>query len=153
MNRARFTAALVAGCTLAFVAVSGALAASPQQIYADYADNGRLDGNYSKSDLQRALKSAVVQGYGHGQTQGLKPAIKDQITTTTTTPPPTPPPATTTTTEPSSPTTAEGSLGAPPVKKSGGLPFTGLDLGLIALGAFSLLLFGAALRRFARQKP
>ena len=38
------------------IGAPGALAASPQQIYKDYADNGRLDGHYTKSDLQRALR-------------------------------------------------------------------------------------------------
>jgi hypothetical protein len=33
-----------------------------------------------------------------------------------------------------------------------GLPFTGMDLGLITAGAMLLLAFGAALRRFARAK-
>jgi hypothetical protein len=34
----------------------------------------------------------------------------------------------------------------------GGLPFTGVDLGLITAGALLLLAFGAALRRFARAR-
>jgi hypothetical protein len=134
-------AALAAGCAVALVAVSGAFAASPQTIYNDYADNGKLDRTYSKRDLQGALKSAVVQQYGHGQSQGLKPAVKTKITKKTTT--------VTKTTQPKS---AQGVLGAPAVKKSGGLPFTGLDLGLITFGAIALLLFGAALRRLARHK-
>jgi hypothetical protein len=134
-------AALAAGCVVALIAVSGALGASPQTIYNDYADNGKLDRTYSKRDLQGALKSAVVQQYGHGQTQGLKPAIKTKITKKPTT--------MVTKTQPKP---AQGVLAATPVKKSGGLPFTGLDLGLIALGAVSLLLFGATLRRLARHK-
>jgi hypothetical protein len=138
-HRARIIVALAAGCAIALLVVSGAFAATPQKIYADYADNGQLNGTYSKADLQRALQSAVVQGYGHGQTQGLKPAIKNQITKTSTTTTPTQ-------------TSGQGVLAAPPVKSSGGLPFTGLDLGLITVGALALLLFGAALRRFARHK-
>jgi hypothetical protein len=142
MRYGRITAALVAASIAALIAVSAALAASPQKIYADYANNGRIDGTYSNSDLQRALTSAVVQQYGHGQTQGLKPAVKTKITKNTTTG-----------TKTSKPTKAQGALAAPPVKtESGGLPFTGLDLGLITLGAISLLLFGAALRRFARHR-
>ena len=39
----------------------------------------------------------------------------------------------------------------PPVHR-GGLPFTGLDLGLISFGAVLLLGFGAALRRFGRAR-
>jgi hypothetical protein len=40
----------------------------------------------------------------------------------------------------------------PPPKTHGGLPFTGMDLGLITFGALLLLTFGATLRRFARAK-
>jgi hypothetical protein len=40
----------------------------------------------------------------------------------------------------------------PPPKTHGGLPFTGMDLGLITFGAILLLAFGATLRRFARSK-
>jgi hypothetical protein len=40
----------------------------------------------------------------------------------------------------------------PPVPTPPGLPFTGMDLGLISFGAVLLLAFGAALRRFARSK-
>jgi hypothetical protein len=40
----------------------------------------------------------------------------------------------------------------PPLKTHGGLPFTGMDLGLITFGAVLLLGFGAALRRFARSR-
>src|SRR5256714_10653757 len=38
----------------------------------------------------------------------------------------------------------------PPLKTHGGLPFTGMDLGLLTAGAILLLSFGASLRRFAR---
>jgi hypothetical protein len=41
---------------------------------------------------------------------------------------------------------------APPPPTPGGLPFTGMDLGLITFGAVLLLAFGATLRRFARSK-
>ncbi len=40
----------------------------------------------------------------------------------------------------------------PPVKTHGGLPFTGMDLGLITAGAIMLLALGAGLRRFARAR-
>ena len=40
----------------------------------------------------------------------------------------------------------------PPLKTHGGLPFTGMDLGLITAGAILLLSFGAALRRLARAR-
>ena len=53
-----------------FAAAPAAFAASPQQIYRDYADNGRLDHQYSKGDLQRALKYAALQGYSKVGVQG-----------------------------------------------------------------------------------
>ena len=40
----------------------------------------------------------------------------------------------------------------PPPPTPPGLPFTGMDLGLITAGALVLLAFGAGLRRFARSK-
>jgi hypothetical protein len=39
----------------ALLTAGPAAAASPQKIYKDLADNGRLDGNYSRADLARAL--------------------------------------------------------------------------------------------------
>lgn len=75
--RAGVTALVVA---LLLVGATNAFAATPSQIYQDYADNGRLDKQYSKSDLQRALKSAVVQGYGKPNvTTEVKPKIQRQL--------------------------------------------------------------------------
>jgi len=55
---------VVCACVLAaFAVVPAALAASPQQIYRDYAADSRLDGRYSTADLQRALGFATLQGY------------------------------------------------------------------------------------------
>ena len=48
----RFTVWGVMACAVLVLAGS-ALAATPQQIYRDYADNGRLDHKYSQADLQR----------------------------------------------------------------------------------------------------
>lgn len=111
------------------IAVPGALAATPEEIYRDYADNGRLDGDYSVRDLQRALKDAVVQGYGGPKGQVFEPKVKKKIREQVKPP-----------------------LAVAPVKKKGGaLPFTGLDLALITIGGASLLAFGAGLRRFARR--
>src|ERR1044072_3544452 len=47
-----------------------ALAATPQQIYRDYAQHGRLTHNYSRSDLERALRDAALQGYPRVGVQG-----------------------------------------------------------------------------------
>jgi hypothetical protein len=39
----------------------GALAATPPEIRADYADNGRLDQQYRRADLERALRDATLE--------------------------------------------------------------------------------------------
>ena len=53
--------ALAALCLLVFA--GSASAATPQRIYRDLADNGRLDHHYSKQDINRALHVAAVQRY------------------------------------------------------------------------------------------
>ena len=112
MRRVRTTAVLLATCAALLIGASAAIAASPRQIYNDYVAHGRFTHHYSQADMQRALHSTLLQGYGHGHHLPL---------------PPTPP-------------------------NHGGLPFTGMDLGLITFGAVLLLAFGATLRRFARSK-
>lgn len=143
MGRNRITAAIVVLSAAALIAVSGALAASPQTIYRDYADNGRLDGTYSQPDLERALNDAVVQAYGEPDQEGLKPEVEKEVDQGTT--------------GGTSGGTTGGGTGAggtspEAVQTTGGLPFTGLDLSLIVAGAFGLMLLGGALRRFARQR-
>jgi hypothetical protein len=142
MGRIRIKAAVVFLSAAALIAATGALAASPQAIYRDYADNGRLDGKYSSSDLDRALTNAVVQAYGNDKQKGLKPAVEKQIKNT----------KGQTSGGQSNGSQSAGGTSPAAVKTSGGLPFTGLDLSLITLGAFGLILLGAALRRFARQR-
>ena len=67
----RFIVLGVLACAVGmFAAAPAAFAATPQQIYRDYADNGRLDHQYSKGDLQRALKYAALQGYSKVGVQG-----------------------------------------------------------------------------------
>jgi len=108
---------LVCGVGL-FAAAPAAFGATPQQIYKDYADNGKLDQQYSKADLQRALKSAALQGYPRVGVQGA----------------------------------VQQALGAQAVKTHGGLPFTGLDLTLLAAGGAILLAAGALLRKFGKAR-
>jgi len=101
----RFIVLGVLACAVGMFASAPAFAASPQQVYRDYADNGRLDHQYSKADLQRALKYAALQA-----------------------------------------------LGAEAVKTNGGLPFTGLDLGLMAAGGAVLLVAGASMRKLGTTR-
>jgi hypothetical protein len=117
------------------IAVPAGLAATPQQIYRDFADNGKLDGHYTKADLQRAQNNLLIQGYRPTKQKGLKHAIKKKSNTN----------------KQGQIKGANKKVGVAPVKKSGGLPFTGVDLALISIGGVSLLAFGASLRRFARR--
>lgn len=111
---------------LALMVVSVGTAASPNEIYADYADNARLDRTYSDSDLRNALNDAAVQGYGKPTvTPGMRGEIEEQLGTE--------------------------DVGA--VGRTGGtLPFTGVDLALLTVGAGSLLLLGLGFRRLGRVR-
>lgn len=60
----------VIACAVAAMIAPAALAATPQQIYRDYAQHGRLTHNYSRNDLQRTQKDAALQGYSHVGLQG-----------------------------------------------------------------------------------
>jgi len=122
-----FRAAAAFAVTVALGAATSASAATPRQIYKDFADNGRLDHQYSKSDLERALHSAVLGGYGNRNvTNRLKPTIRQKLS------------------QPSS-------AGLQSARK-GGLPFTGLDLAWLVGGGLLLIGTGLALRRFERGK-
>ena len=143
MGRSRMKAALVMLSAAALIAAPGAFSATPQEIYRDYADNGRLDNAYTPADLERALENAAVQAYGKPGTGGLKPAVEEEIDST---------PVGTTGGTNGGTAGGQASGGTSPVQSSGGLPFTGLDLSLIAAGALGLILFGAALRRVARHR-
>ena len=100
------------------VAAPAAVAATPQQIYRDYADNGKLDQSYTKAELQSALKYAAAQGYPRVGVQGA----------------------------------VQQALGAQAVKTSGGLPFTGLDLALMAVGSLLLVAAGTTLRKLGHAR-
>ena len=131
MRRGRFVTGVSTLAAAALIGAPGAMAASPQQIYKDYADNGRLDHKYSQGDLQRALKNAVFQGYKPQGGGNLAPTIKKQSS------------------HPSS-----GVLGSqlPAAHPAGTLPFTGVDLALMTAGGLALLGLGAGMRRLGRSK-
>jgi hypothetical protein len=131
MRRGRFIAGVSVLAAAALFGAPGAMAASPQQIYKDYADNGRLDHHYSQADLQRALKNAVFQGYKPQGGGNLPATVKKQSS------------------HPSS-----GVLGSqlPAAKHAGTLPFTGVDLALMTAGGLGLLGLGAGMRRLGRSK-
>ena len=126
MRRGRVVTVGIVTIAVALVAASAAIAASPRQIYADFADNGRLDGNYSAGDLERALADAEGQGYpGAGQSPA-RAAIKNRLG-------------------------QRGAAAGAPVR-AGTLPFTGVDLVLLTSGAVFLLLVGWSFRRLGRAR-
>lgn len=102
-------------CALAFAGPTAA--ASPQRIYKDLADNGRLDGRYSDADIARAFNLDRVVA-----TDQRRPAQAEAQAPL----PPAPRQA-----ERSDPT----------------IPFTGLDVALLIVGGGPLLLIGIGLRR------
>jgi hypothetical protein len=120
--------AVLAVAVVALLVAPTALAATPEQIYRDYADDSRLDGSYTGTELQAALQSPVVQGYGRQEVvTGLQPAIQSQIA-------------------------AQQQPPLQAVRESEGLPFTGLDLALLTAGGLFLLAFGVSMRRLAKAK-
>ena len=117
MRRRFFVGAVSACAAFLLFGAPAALGATPQQIFRDYSQHGRFTHNYSRADLQRALRDAALQGYPHVGVQGA----------------------------------VQQALGARAVK-SGGLPFTGLDLALMSAGGALLLGAGTGLRRLGRAK-
>jgi hypothetical protein len=112
---------------VALLAAPAALAATPEQIYRDFAEDRRLDGQYSVSDLEAAQQDPIVQGYKRAEvTTELRPVIARRI--------------------------AAQEQPLEEAVERGGLPFTGLDLALLTAGALFLLAFGVSLRRLAKAK-
>jgi hypothetical protein len=147
MNAARVTAAAALLASLALVGTTAAIAATPGQIYRDYADNGRLDGNYTPAELKAALKDAVIQQYGGPAAESATPTIKKFVAKKAAVKK-----AVVKKAAPQKAAPKKAAAFAPaPVKKTGPLPFTGLDLALITIGGISMLLLGAGVRRFARR--
>jgi hypothetical protein len=122
---------IVCASLLAGGAFAGpAAAASSSQIYSDFAKHGKISGQYSRAELEAALKDALVEGYGAPSGAALAPAVRKELRHSAT-------------------------LGAQKqivrtAVAGGALPFTGVDLGLIAIGGASLLLLGGSLRRLGR---
>lgn len=54
-----------------------ALAATPQEIYNDFADNGVLDGNYTTAEIEAVFTDPVVIQYGD---QATLDALRDYLT-------------------------------------------------------------------------
>ena len=116
-----------------------AAAATPQQIYADAADNGRLDHQYSRADLARARRDATLAGYGNQlivikvKTPPSGPAATQVVK-----PPPSGPAATQVVKTKATPP-------APPPSRSA-LPFTGSELATFVALGIALVAGGFLLR-------
>jgi hypothetical protein len=101
-----------------------AAAATPQQVYRDLADNGRLDRTYSRADIERAFGNPSIPAYARPERVTRAPQAH---------PPRSVPTAT--------------------VEGGRTLPFSGLDVALFGAVGGPLLLFGASMRHFARARP
>jgi hypothetical protein len=122
MCRRALTAA-VASAAFALLAAGNAGAATPQQIYRDLADNGRLDRTYSRGDMERAFGSnPTIPGY----IRPRKPPLR-------------------------TPQGRRAPEARPSADSEGSsLPFTGLDVALFGAVGGPLLLLGAGVRRLNR---
>ena len=107
---------LVSAVLLFLLVLTGvAVAATPQDIYNDYADNGKLDQTYTKAELQAYLNDATIHQYGDPTiVAALDDLVNDMLRNE--------------------------------------FPFTGAQLGLIALAAVVLIGGGFGLRRLTRKR-
>ena len=122
MSGYRRLAAVGAVAALALLGAGTAFAATPQEIYRDLADNGRLDGRYTRAEVERAFNLRQVLRTDTQPTVPRKPIA-----------------------------VAPGTEGAPPPpvtrRTERRVPFSALDAALLFAGGGPLLLIGAGLRR------
>lgn len=179
MRRGRIITVAIAACAVFLLTVSSAFAATPRQIYADLADNGKLDTAYTRADLQNAALDASVQGYGGTVVGTLKPVANVAGAVATVCGSSSASGGTNGTSagmngakcgksytcagvKGTSRTSGTGSTGAPGSHKcgvagvqhtaAGTLPFTGQQLSLFLVLGLMLVASGLLLRRTAREK-
>ena len=70
MKRVIIFSMIVAALVMAFSGVALAAKTTPQDIYNDYADNGKLDGKYTKAELTAYLNDATTAQYADDATKG-----------------------------------------------------------------------------------
>jgi len=113
-----------------------ALAASPQDVYNDYADNAKLDGTYTETELEAYLNDATVHQYGSADVltplDALVTKLLDAMDAGD-----------------DFATALAKALGTD-TDGRGEFPFTGMELIVIGLGAALLIGGGLTLRRVAR---
>jgi hypothetical protein len=123
MSGHRRLAAVGAVAALALLGAGSAFAATPQKIYRDLADNGRLNGNYTRADIERAFNlRQVLRTDEQPTTAPRKPIAVARA--------------------------GEATQSPRAVKRSERrVPFSVLDVALLVAGGGPLLLIGAGLRR------
>ncbi len=128
----KIVAILVFAAAGLLVLASVTLAATPRDIYNDYAVDGRLDGPYTKAEVEAYLNDATVRQYGDVGTLGSLDALLQGALPYL-----------------ESGDTLADALAKATAGETGGrgsFPFTGLPLVALALGALGVL-SGIALRR------
>jgi hypothetical protein len=123
MSGHRRLAAVGAVAALALLGAGSAFAATPQKIYRDLADNGRLDGKYTRADIERAFNLRQVLRTDEQPTTAPRRPIA----------------------------VAPAGEAAQPIRavkrSERRVPFSVLDVALLVAGGGPLLLIGAGLRR------
>lgn len=118
MTVQRRLVAVAAASLLALLCAGTAFAATPQKIYRDLADNGQLDGHYTRAEVERAFNLPTVLGT---DAQLPRKPIR----------------------EPTEAAPAQRASG----KSDRRIPFSALDAALLVAVGGPLLLVGAGLRR------
>lgn len=126
MSVYRRLAAVGAIAALGLAGSGSAFAATPQQIYRDLADNGRLNGAYTRAEIERALNLPPVV-----RTDAFQPAPRKPIAVPG--------------------EEAQSSRAAS--RSDRRVPFSALDVALLVAGGGPLLLIGAGLRRRIGEAP
>ena len=137
MSRLRRMGTVGTFAALALVGTGSAFAATPQQIYRDIGDNGKLDRQYSAADLDRAFDLLSVVGTDPRPADGPK---LNQIMPARAAPPR---------------ATKRSDRRVP--RSDRRVPFSALDAALFGAGCVPLLLivagFGSATARLKRSRP
>ena len=119
MSGHRRRVAVAAASFLALLCVGSAYAATPQKIYRDLADNGKLDGRYTRAEVERAF---TLPKYGGTDAPLPRKPLAE---------------------------TRERPAAAPPKTATDDrrIPFSAVDAALLVAVGGPLLLIGAGLRR------
>lgn len=122
MSGFRRLAAVGAAAALALVGTGSAFAATPQKLYRDLVDNGRLDGRYTRAEIDRAFNLPPKVGTDREPAMPRKPIAV--------------------------PSASEAAQSPRATRQSDRrVPFSALDAALLFAGGGPLLLIGAGLRR------